>query len=248
MARKCILTLWLTTLCPVAHTICSSQWLCLWLCPALVNIDSQNPPLSVWGRLRATERYQPIPDGFHNVGLRGWALKRRLISFVEYDKPCTRAQLSRHTKEAQKTYFFFPFFFVTISFCFGSLKDKMCAFMNLKFLLFLSLLLLFSPRFWPLFIIAYLVNCLYDLMSVCVACKQFKNPNPTVSSWRYDLWLQVWRGTEFQNQKSLRFCLLIRNENSCFQHSQLNQTWYKFGGLKQENVHTTAFIFAFNLT
>lgn len=33
-------------------------------------------------------------------------LKRTLISFVEYDKPCTRAQLSRRTKEAQKTYFF----------------------------------------------------------------------------------------------------------------------------------------------
>ncbi len=92
-------------------------------CPALVNIDSQSPPLSVLGRVRATERYQPIPDGFHNVGLRGWVLKRRLISFVEYDKPCTRAQLSRHTEEAKKKtkkppyFYFFIFYFYINQHC-----------------------------------------------------------------------------------------------------------------------------------
>lgn len=38
-------------------------------CPTLVNKDSQQSPLSVLGKVRVTERYQPIPDGFQNVGL-----------------------------------------------------------------------------------------------------------------------------------------------------------------------------------
>lgn len=40
-------------------------------CLTLVNKDSQQSPLSVLGRVRVAERYQPIPDGFQNVGLRG---------------------------------------------------------------------------------------------------------------------------------------------------------------------------------
>ena len=40
-------------------------------CLTLVNKDSQQSPLSVLGRVRVTECYQPIPDGFQNVGLRG---------------------------------------------------------------------------------------------------------------------------------------------------------------------------------
>lgn len=99
-AGKRMQTLRLTTLRPGAHAICSSQRLCF--LPALVNIDSQRLPHSAFFFLGGGESYQPIPDGFHVAGLRGWALERRLISFVGYDKPCTRAS--------------FFFFLISISF------------------------------------------------------------------------------------------------------------------------------------
>lgn len=101
MAGKCILTLWLTTLCPVTHAICSSQQLCS--APHWFTKTPSKSPVSILGRVRVTERYQPIPDGFQNVGLRGrkcW--KEHWFSFVEYDKPCARVQLSGCKKKKKK--------------------------------------------------------------------------------------------------------------------------------------------------
>lgn len=94
-----------------------------------------------------------------------------MISFVKYDKPCTRAQLSRRTKEAQKNIFLLFYFFISISFAVklqatvlwfasGPPRDKMCVFVNL-------LLFPFS-RFYTFSIKAFLVNCLFHLSSLFV--------------------------------------------------------------------------------
>lgn len=74
-------------------------------CPALFNINSQSPTLNIWVGARATERYQPIPDGFHNVGLRGWALKRRLIFLCEVWQAMHWSTALQTQKKHKKTHF-----------------------------------------------------------------------------------------------------------------------------------------------
>lgn len=70
------------TLAPVAHAICSRRWLCSaprWLtktAAAKKTTKKISLPLRRGGGGggqggRANQRYQPIPDGFQNVGLRG---------------------------------------------------------------------------------------------------------------------------------------------------------------------------------
>lgn len=151
---------------------------------------------------------------------------------MEYDKPCTRAQLSRHTEEAQKTYSYFFYFFISISFAVklqarlfwefasGFPRDKMCVFMNLP-------LFFFFFQFYTFSIKAYLVNCLFHCSSVCISFKLLRNPTwiwaiEDTFPYVLDSMVMLVPNLVFttQNQNSWRFCLLIMKMNWWFQHNQ----------------------------
>lgn len=131
MAGKCVLTLWLTTLCPVAHAICSSRWLCS--APRWLTKTPRALPWAFqgeWELLSATKRFQMAPKMWGSEDecwKEHWFPLWSMISHaLERSSPDAQKRLKKHT------------FFISISFPAqrwawlfwrfvpGPPKDKLC--------------------------------------------------------------------------------------------------------------------------
>lgn len=117
MAGKCILTLWLTTLCPVAHAICSSQWLCS--APHWLTYTPRALPWAFWGEREiqsATNRFQMASTMQGSEDERWkedwfplWSMTSHAL---ERSSPDTQKRLWKNKKK----HLDFFYFFISISF------------------------------------------------------------------------------------------------------------------------------------